>query len=180
MGKNVRLIQNTTEFSVRKYCREETRACISLPITCIRRCRSQIFFKTDILFFNYYILDIIYFIDISRHSSFADIKVSGGSFCYICRNNILYKATTVWILLTRKATGFKSLRLNYWEINQATLKCQIDFWTKLAKKVWNRKSEHHYKILHIQISLGTKFLLKLSLLNFSIKLTQKAIYKLKS
>ena len=36
---------------------------------------------------------------------------------------------------TRKATGFKSLRLNYWEINQATSKCQIDFWTKLAKKV---------------------------------------------
>ena len=28
-----------------------------------------------------------------------------------------------------------SLRLSYWEINQATSKCQIDFWTKLAKKV---------------------------------------------
>ena len=26
-------------------------------------------------------------------------------------------------------------RLSYWEINQATSKCQIDFWTKLAKKV---------------------------------------------
>ena len=36
---------------------------------------------------------------------------------------------------TRKATGFKSLRLNFWEINQATSKCQIDFWGKLAKKV---------------------------------------------
>ena len=33
----------------------------------------------------------------------------------------------------RKATGFKSLRLT-WEINQATSKCQIDFWIKLAKK----------------------------------------------
>ena len=38
-------------------------------------------------------------------------------------------------MVTRKATGFKSLRLKYWEINQATPKCQIDFWTKLAKKV---------------------------------------------
>ena len=37
-------------------------------------------------------------------------------------------------MVTRKATGFKSLRLKYWEINQATPKCQIDFWTKLAKK----------------------------------------------
>ena len=28
---------------------------------------------------------------------------------------------------TRKATGFKPLRLNYWEINQATSKSQNDF-----------------------------------------------------
>ena len=35
---------------------------------------------------------------------------------------------------TRKATGFKSLRLNHCQINQATPKCQIDFWT-VAKKV---------------------------------------------
>ena len=37
--------------------------------------------------------------------------------------------------VTRKATGFKSLRLKCREINQATPKCQIDFWTKFAKKV---------------------------------------------
>ena len=30
--------------------------------------------------------------------------------------------------------SFMSLRLNNWEINQATSKCQIDFWLKLAKK----------------------------------------------
>ena len=35
---------------------------------------------------------------------------------------------------TRKGTGFKSLRLEYWEINQAAPKCQINYWTKLAKK----------------------------------------------
>ena len=36
---------------------------------------------------------------------------------------------------TRKTTGFKSLRLNYWEINLATSKFQTDFWTKLAKMI---------------------------------------------
>ena len=77
---------------------------------------------------------------------------------------------------TSKATGFKSLRLNYWEINQATSKCQIDFWTKIAKKVQNRKSEHRYEILHIQISLGTKFRLKVTLLNFWIKFIQKEYF----
>ena len=37
--------------------------------------------------------------------------------------------------ITRKATGFKSLRLKCWGINQATPTCQITFWTKLAKKI---------------------------------------------
>ena len=37
--------------------------------------------------------------------------------------------------ITRKATGFKSLRLKCWGINQATPTWQIAFWTKLAKKV---------------------------------------------
>ena len=32
--------------------------------------------------------------------------------------------------------------------------------------VWNRKSEHHHWILHIRISLGTKFQLKLIVLTF--------------
>ena len=77
---------------------------------------------------------------------------------------------------TSKATGFKSLRLNYWEIDQATSKWQIDFWTKIAKKVQNRKSEHRYEILHIQISLGTKFRLKVTLLNFWIKFIQKEYF----
>ena len=67
-------------------------------------------------------------------------------------------------------------RLNYWEINQATSKWQTDLWKKLAKKVENRKSEHHYKILHIQIGLGTKFRFKLILLSFWIKLTQKGYF----
>ena len=40
---------------------------------------------------------------------------------------------------TRKGTGFKSLRLEYWEINQAAPKCQINYWTKLAKKGLKQK-----------------------------------------
>ena len=56
---------------------------------------------------------------------------------------------------------------------------QTDFWTKLAKKVSNRKSEHHHEILHNQISLGTKFCLKLTLLKFWTKLTQKGYFQSK-
>ena len=44
-----------------------------------------------------------------------------------CTRNLLY-------IKTRKATGFKPLRLKYQDINQATLKCKIDFWTKLEKR----------------------------------------------
>ena len=39
------------------------------------------------------------------------------------------------VMKTRKATSFKSLRLKYMEINQATPKRQIDFWTKPAKNI---------------------------------------------
>ena len=81
--------------------------------------------------------------------------------------------------ITRKATGFKCLQLTHWVINQATSKCRTDIWTKLAKKVENRKSEHHYEILHIQISLGIKFRLKLTLLNFWIESTQKGYFRTK-
>ena len=76
----------------------------------------------------------------------------------------------IFILKTRrKATGFKSLQLNCWEINQVTSKSQTDFLTKLTTKALNRKSEHHHKILHIQISLDTKFRLKFTILNFWTK-----------
>ena len=45
------------------------------------------------------------------------------------------KASRADLIKTRKATGFKSVRLNCWEINQVTSICQIDFWRKLAKNV---------------------------------------------
>ena len=40
---------------------------------------------------------------------------------------------------TRKATGLRSLQVNYLEINQATSKCQQIFWIKLAKKGLKQK-----------------------------------------
>ena len=56
------------------------------------------------------------------------------------------------------------------------------FGSNLPKKVFpakNRKSEHHDRILHIWISLGTKCQLKLIILNFWIKFTQKRYFQLK-
>ena len=54
------------------------------------------------------------------------------------------------------------------------------FQQKLPKKGLNRKSERHYQILHIENTLGTKFQLKLTFLNFLIKLIQKGISDLKN
>ena len=53
----------------------------------------------------------------------------------------------------------------------------------LPKKVFgvkNRKSEHHPGILHIWISLATKFQLKLIILSFWTKCTQKRCFQLKA
>ena len=57
------------------------------------------------------------------------------------------------------------------------------FGPNLPKKVFpveNRKSEHHHGILHIWISLGTKFQLKLIILSFWTKFTQKRYFKSKT
>ena len=50
----------------------------------------------------------------------------------------------------------------------------------MAYLVENRKSEHHYGILHIQISQGAKFQLKLKILTFSTKFAQNKDFQLKS
>ena len=42
----------------------------------------------------------------------------------------------------------------------------------------NTKSEHHHWILHIWISLGTKFQLKLTILSFWSKFAQKGYFQL--
>ena len=57
------------------------------------------------------------------------------------------------------------------------------FGPNLPKKVFpveNRKSEYHHGILHIWISLGTKFQLKLIILSFWTKFTQKRYFQSKT
>ena len=62
----------------------------------------------------------------------------------------------------------------------------LQFWffgPYLPKKVFpveNRKSEHHHGILHIWISLDTKFQLKLIILSFWNKFTQKRYFQLQT
>ena len=75
----------------------------------------------------------------------------------------------------RKVTGFKSLRINFWEINQVTSKWF--FGQNLQKRSKTKKKEHHHRISHIQNSLGTKFQLKLTILDFWTKLSQKRYFQ---
>ena len=49
--------------------------------------------------------------------------------------DIMFNIPVKCIIITRKATGFKSLRVNCWEINKVTSKCQMDFLDELAKNV---------------------------------------------
>ena len=71
--------------------------------------------------------------------------------------------------------------------NQSSAKFQLKrtillllvFGPNLPKKVLpveNRKSEHHHEILDICISLDTKFQLKLIILRFQTKFTQKKVF----
>ena len=53
------------------------------------------------------------------------------------------------------------------------------FGQNLQKRSEIEKSEHHHKMLHIQIALGTKFCLKMTLLNFWTKSTQKGYFRSK-
>ena len=86
--------------------------------------------------------------------------------------------STAWQLITTEknskllwlkvdlAIFFKPLRVNYREINQVTSKYQIDFLEKFASlgtkfqlklAILNFWTKNHHRILHIQISLGPKF-----------------------
>ena len=97
-----------------------------------------------------------------------------------------------WPDLRKK--GFSGLKEKKWTplIFYIVLNIQISlvrnfssnwqFWffgSNLPKKVnplQNRKSEYHHGILHIWICLGTKFQLKLIILSFWTKFTQKKVF----
>ena len=57
---------------------------------------------------------------------------------------------------TRKSTGFKSLRVSCWELNQLAWKCLILLLEKTCKKRSKTKKCHH-RILSSWNSVGTKF-----------------------
>ena len=80
---------------------------------------------------------------------------------------------------TRKTTGFKFLRVNC-QINQITSESQMDFLGRTCKKKGPKVPSVYYRrILYIQNSLGTKFQLKLAILNFWTKLTHKGYFRSK-
>ena len=51
------------------------------------------------------------------------------------------------------------------------------FLDKTCEKGLKQEREHHHRILHIRNSLGTQFQLKLKILNFWTKLTQKRYFQ---
>ena len=84
------------------------------------------------------------------------------------------------LIKTRKATGFMFLLLNCREINQATPKYRMDFFSQNLQKRVNRASEYHHQILHIRNILGIKFQIELTILSFWTKLTQKRYFRSKT
>ena len=78
-------------------------------------------------------------------------------------------------MITRKATGFKSLQITCWEMNQVTLKCQIDL-----DKICKRKSKTKEKNITIKFYIfEIVYQLKLTILNIWTKLTQKGYFQSK-
>ena len=64
---------------------------------------------------------------------------------------------------------FKSIFVSLWTNN-------FEFFDQIGRMIFmvkNSKSEHHLWILHSQISLGTKYLIKLTILMFWTKFAQK-------
>ena len=51
----------------------------------------------------------------------------------------------------------------------------MDFLVKTCTK----RSKHHHRNLHIRNSLGTKFQLEMTILNFWTKLTQNGLFRIK-
>ena len=65
-------------------------------------------------------------------------------------------------------------------VSNFTLTNDFEFLDQICPRkifmVKNRKSKHHHWIPLIQISLGTKFQLKLTILNFLTRFTQKGFF----
>ena len=73
----------------------------------------------------------------------VDLEKGGGmnpltNYDIITMNNVNFLVGfctyCCFFMIMRKATGFKSLCVNCWEINQATLKYQMYFFNKTCRK----------------------------------------------
>ena len=95
---------------------------------------------------------------------------------------------TFWTKLTQKEYTYSKLEKSEQLMNSAyskflryqTSDSMIKFAPKKVFPVKNRKIEQHHWILHIQISLGTKFELKLTILISWTKFAPKAYFQSKS
>ena len=56
------------------------------------------------------------------------------------------KNKKIFLNETKKATVFKSLRINCWEINQVTSKCQTDFFGQNFQKKWSKTEKENVTI----------------------------------
>ena len=71
---------------------------------------------------------------------------------------------------------------NFWKPNfNSNWQFDLDqIYPKRVFLVQNRKNEHHHKILHIRIGLGTKFQLRPTILIFWTKFAQKGYFQSKT
>ena len=83
-----------------------------------------------------------------------------------------------FLIQIKKVTGFKSLRINYWEINQLTSKYQMNFLGKTYKKV-HKKETSPPKFTYSTYSRD-QFQLKLTIFIFWTKLVQKRYFQPKT
>ena len=87
------------------------------------------------------------------------------------RNRANITRVIIW-----KATGFTYLRVNCLDVKQVTPKWQMNFFDKTCKKGLKQNKWTLPWIFQIRNSLGIKFQLKLTNLNFWTKLTQKRYF----
>ena len=90
----------------------------------------------------------------------------------------------IWELLVWDLSSFEWNKKSHWLcVSVSTLSRDFDLLDHICPKrvllVENRKSEHHHWILHIWISLNTKFQVKLTVLIFWTKFGLKGYFQSK-
>ena len=94
-------------------------------------------------------------------------------------NSILISHFLLIAETTRKATGFKSLPVNCCEISRVIWICQMNFLDKTCKKGLKQEKWTQHHILHIQNSLDTKCLVKLTIFEFLQQINAKRVFPIR-